>query len=79
MTKLRCGEETEKTEMKKPSEREIRAALAKIEADERYHYAPALVQINAPLALVQVDLTARAEVLAWVLGESVPKRRKHGK
>lgn len=38
---------------------EIDSIIAEIEADERYHYKPALVQVNAPLALIQVELGAR--------------------
>lgn len=33
--------------------------IAEVEADERYHYEPALVQINAPLALIQVEMGGR--------------------
>ncbi len=59
---------------------EIRAQLREIDRDERYHYAPANTDINAPLALVQVSMKARAVALAWVLGveppESGPRKRK---
>lgn len=34
-----------------------------IEADERFDYPPAQVDINAPLALIQVDLKARHNTL----------------
>lgn len=37
--------------------------LEKIEADERFHYEPAHVQINAPLALIQVGMKARHATL----------------
>jgi len=39
------------------------AEIAKIEADPRHHYEPALVQVNAPLALIQVEMTARKQAL----------------
>lgn len=37
-------------------EEEIKKMEDAIDADERYHYAPADVFINAPLALIQVSL-----------------------
>ena len=52
------------------TEAEIRARIAEIEADDRFSYEPALVQVNAPLALVQVDLKANRAALLWVLGET---------
>lgn len=56
----------------KPTEKQIRARIAEIDYDERYHYPPALVQVNAPLALIQVSMQATASALAWVLGEKPP-------
>lgn len=55
------------------TEAEIRALLEHIERDDRLGYRPALVQVNAPLALIQTELDARAETLRWVLGH-----RDHG-
>ena len=46
---------------------ELEERLAKIEADDRIHYSPALVQVNAPLALEQVALKKEANTLRWVL------------
>jgi len=46
---------------------EIQARLDEIEADERFHYPPANVLVNAPLALIQVELKAQHEVLTWLL------------
>lgn len=57
----------------------IRAKLVKTEQDERLHYEPALVQVNAPLALIQVGLRTTSDVLRWVLGEPplpMPKKKK---
>lgn len=41
----------------------IDAEIEEIEADERYHYEDAAVQINAPLALIQVSLKSRMRML----------------
>ena len=41
----------------------IGSEIAEIEADERYHYAPASVFSNAPLALIQTQM--RAEISAY--------------
>ena len=41
----------------------IKDEIAKIEADERYHYKPALVEVNAPLALIQVEMGSRMQTL----------------
>jgi len=53
---------------------QIAGRLAAIASDDRYHAPPALVEINAPLALIQVALETEAIALAWVLDESPPKR-----
>ena len=37
-----------------------------IESDSRYHDKPAAVQVNAPLALVQISLKTRLQVLQQV-------------
>ncbi len=47
-----------------------------VDKDERHHYKPALIQINAPLALIQVDLAARiglAKRLKAALAETEEK------
>lgn len=54
------------SEMK--TQAEIRKMLEEVEADDRLHYEPALVQVNAPLALIQVELATRANTLRNVLG-----------
>jgi len=46
---------------------EILKLLLKVEGDERLHCPPANIQINAPLALIQVDLKARQVALRQVL------------
>lgn len=42
--------------------------LIEVLKDERFWYETATISVNAPLALVQLDLGTRAEVLSWVLG-----------
>ncbi len=51
---------------------EIKKRLQEIEADERYQAGckhPARVDINAPLALIQMGMEAEHAALTWVLGE----------
>lgn len=50
---------------------ELREQIAKIKSDERFRLPPATVQVNAPLALLQVDMAAKVGTLRWVLGESL--------
>ena len=50
----------------------------KIEEDSRYQSGlkhPAEIKINAPLALVQVDMEAKIRTLRWVLSEG--KKEEH--
>ena len=46
---------------------EIRKQITELEADERHKLPPALVDINAPLALIQVEIDAKLIALKWVL------------
>ncbi len=62
----------ERRETRRTAE-EIRIKLNEIESDARLHYKTALVEINAPLALIQTDLAAKADALRWVLG--LPNRQ----
>ena len=58
---------TSKTnEMK--SEKEIKELLYKLQSDERLSYPSADVWTNAPLALIQVELESKVNILKWVLG-----------
>lgn len=50
------------------TQEEIRRRLIGVEADARLHYPPANVEVNAPLALIQVGLAAESNALRWVLG-----------
>ena len=59
------------------TDEEIRRELEKVEADERINYPAAAVQINAPLALIQLSLTTKANTLRWALG--IPTRQYYGK
>jgi hypothetical protein len=58
---------------------EIKEFLAKVDADERYHYPPADISINAPLAFIQTELATEARVLAWVLGVKPPQPKQRRK
>ena len=49
------------------TENEVLAEIERLETDERYHYNSANVFVNAPLALIQVDIAARITILKWVL------------
>lgn len=49
---------------------EIEERLAELKADERLGYPPANVNVNAPLALIQVALKNEIMALSWVLKES---------
>ena len=57
------------------SEQEIKAKIAEVEADSRYQSGqecPATIGINAPLALVQLELETRLNTLKWVLESQTP-------
>lgn len=51
----------------------LASVVQRVEADERYHYPPARVQVNAPLALIQVGLTAEKRVAQCALAACEPK------
>jgi hypothetical protein len=54
------------------SEEEIKKRIAEIEADSRYKDGlkhPATVDINAPLALIQLSFETERRALKWVLGK----------
>jgi hypothetical protein len=46
---------------------QIQAKIKELKADSRHKQKPALVEINAPLALIQVDIQAKINALEWVL------------
>lgn len=45
----------------------LEAEIAKVESNDLYQQPAALIQINAPVALMQVELKARKQVLEQVL------------
>ena len=51
------------------TEVEIRQEIEELEADPRHKLSPARITINAPLALIQVDIDSRISALKWVLKE----------
>ncbi len=53
---------------------ELIIMLKSIENDDRLHDKPALIQINAPLALIQVNLKSVADTLRLVLEEDAPPK-----
>lgn len=51
---------------------EIKEQIQKVEADDRYQSGlkmPATIDINAPLALIQLEMETRIKTLKWVLKE----------
>lgn len=50
------------------SEKQIKAEIKKLESDDRYKAPTATIQINAPLALIQLELESKVQALKWVLG-----------
>lgn len=48
---------------------EIEKAIADIKADERMKGERAMIQINAPLALVQCNYEGQLRALKWVLDD----------
>ena len=46
---------------------EIEAKLSEIESDERLSYPPATIDINAPLALIQLSLECKRDLIKWIL------------
>lgn len=58
------------------TQQELEAKLKEIEEDERINYPLATLSINAPLVLIQLGLTSKADILRWALG--LPLRKYHG-
>jgi len=51
------------------TEAEIKKEIDRIKADHRMKRKPAIVDINAPLALIQCHLEGQVAALRWVLDE----------
>lgn len=49
------------------TEEKIRALLAHVEKDDRLKQPPANIHVNAPLALVQLELETKRDLLRWIL------------
>jgi len=49
--------------------KQIKDEIKRIEEDDRYKAAPASIQINAPLALIQTDMESRVKTLNWVMNQ----------
>lgn len=47
----------------------IKKRIAELEKDDRFTQPTASVQINAPLALIQVGIASKIDALQWVLDE----------
>jgi hypothetical protein len=58
---------------------EIQKRINEIMADKRIHYPAANVIVNAPLALVQIELKAEVRTLCWVCGVDTPPFHKEKK
>lgn len=56
------------------TEVEIKKKLKKILSDERLKYPSANIQINAPLALIQLELETKRDILRWVLKQELEKK-----
>lgn len=58
------------------SEQEIRDQIKEIESDNDHliNQKGALIQINAPVALLQISTKSRLDALYWTLGEKRPKK-----
>jgi hypothetical protein len=46
---------------------EIKTEIKTLESDDGHKAKPALIQINAPLTLIQVEIDAKLAALKWVL------------
>ena len=57
------------------AENEIKKMLKTVEDDKRLHYRAANVFVNAPLALIQVELETKRKMLLWVLDENLSRHQ----
>lgn len=51
----------------KELKKKIEEAIKEIESDERYNYPPANVFVNAPLALIQIEMKGRVTAFKQAL------------
>jgi hypothetical protein len=67
----KCTEKIEGAQMRTPDE--IKTEIARIQAQDTYKSGqkhPATIDINAPLALVQLEQETEIKTLRWVLNEN---------
>ena len=50
---------------------DLRKRIEELKSNPQFRYEPAAIQVNAPLALVQVSLAAEVRVLRWALEEKL--------
>ena len=50
---------------------QIQAKINEYKSDERYNYPPATIEINAPLALIQLGMESKVSILEWVLAPDI--------
>lgn len=53
------------------TEEEMEKRLSEINSDSRLRGKPATIQINAPLALIQLALETERDTLKWVLDKEI--------
>ena len=58
------------------TKKEIEEMLKSIMSDERLSYPTATIDINAPLALIQLSLESKRDILKWVLDIVKTKEKK---
>lgn len=68
LDRLREHRPGKKAEILTRARSEIQAMIERIEGDDRYRYPAARVDVNAPLALIQVEMKAQVRALKWALG-----------
>ena len=52
------------------TEKEIRSQIKKLAQAPQHTAKPALVEVNAPLALIQVEIDSKIAALKWVFAKT---------
>ena len=52
---------------------QIEEKIKEIESDERLSYPSATIDVNAPLALIQLEMETKLKMLKWILEGDSPK------
>ena len=55
----------------------VNKKIKEIENDSRHKAEPALVEINAPLALIQILMDGQMDILRWVRDELMKEKKKN--